>query len=428
MPGLRALCAVSSQVVVWSISSMEIRAHLEDLSQLLVRAKMTQNQQHIMASQGEPAWAWLGLLKWSLAYSDGTRPSDETMTPMSDEDKAFLEAVMKDGIIDENERMKTILKEVTESLEAIKAKSEGKDVNVPLTEEEIDELLLELRDIVEQIDYARAFAAMKGLPFLLGCASERNVVPRSVRISCLGILATMCQNNPPVQIELLNLGSLKTLTEIYFAEYPQVAPSEPPEESNGQVRSKVVQAMSANVRNNADAEDVFCQIDEARRVLASALGLFAGQETLPPPPVSLRKRSLFFLRALVTSDTSTMARVRLFDNCIGYVCDNFVSEEQDSDADLREMSLGLIEQILTQKHSVNAVLDRKDALVATGVRRVAAIREMHGEERACASIELELWEDILVLLARAQRDDESAAAPALTEDSKPGDNTQTLAQ
>ena len=376
-----------------------------------------------MASSGgsEPAWAWLGLLKWSLAYSDGTRPSDETMTPMTDEDKAFLEAVMKDGIIDENERMKTILKKVTESLEAMKQKAEGKDVKVPLSEKEIDELLLELRDIVEQIDYARAFAAMKGLPFLLGCANERDAVPRPVRIACLGILATMCQNNPPVQIELLNLGSIRILTEVYFAEYPEEPPSEPPEEANGHLRSKVVQAMSANVRNNELAEDVFCQIDGARRVLASALGLFSGQETLPPPPVSLRKRALFFLRALIASDTATMARVRMFDNCISYVCDNFVSGAQDADPELREMSLGLIEQMLTQKCSVNAVLDRKDALGATGVRRVTEIRELQGEELECFNIELELWESILVLLASAQRDDESAAAPRMIEDGKPGD-------
>lgn len=380
-----------------------------------------------MASQGggEPAWAWLGLLKWSLAYSDGTRPSDETMTPMSEEDKAFLEAVMKDGIIDENERMKTILKDVTESLEAMKEKSEGKDAEVSLDEQEINELLLELRDIVEQIDFARAFAAMKGLPFLLGCASQRDAVPRSIRISCLGILATMCQNNPPVQAELLSVGSIRILTEIYFAEYPEVSTSEPPEESNGQLRAKTVQAMSANVRNNEMAEDVFCQIGEARRVLASALGLFSGEETLPPPPESLRKRALFFLRALVASDTSTMARVRMFNTSICHICDNLVGDEQDTE--LREMSLGTIEQILTQKHSVNAVLSRKESLAATGVHRVAAIRELHGEEREYANIELELWEQILVLLSRAQLDDESLATPSMIEGSKPGD-TRTLAQ
>lgn len=383
-----------------------------------------------MASTGasEPAWAWLGLLKWSLAYSDGTRPSDETMTPMSEEDKAFLEAVMKDGIIDENERMKTILKDVSTSLEAMREKSDGKDVQVPLNEEEIEELLLELRDIVEQIDYARAFAAMKGLPFLLGCASQRDVVPRSIRISCLGVLATMCQNNPPVQTELLGLGSIRILTEIYFAEYPdEVVPSEPPEECDGNIRAKTVQAMSANVRNNEMAEDVFCQIEDARHVIASALGLFSQQETLPSPPASLRKRTLFFLRALITSDTSTMARVRMFNDCICYVCDNLICDSQGANVELREMSLGMIDQILTQKLSVNAVLSRKESLVATGVRRVAAIRELEGEKRNFANIELELWESVLVLLSRAEPDDESAAAPAMIEHKKSGD-TQTLPQ
>ena len=207
----------------------------------------------------------------------------------------------------------------------------------------------------------------------------------------------------------------------------RVAPSEPPEESDGQVRAKTVQAMSANVRNNAMAEDVFCQIDDARRVIASALGLFSGQETLPSPPASLRKRALFFLRALITSDTSTMARVRMFNDCICYVCDNLISDSQDANVELREMSLGMIDQILTQKLSVNAVLSRKESLVATGVRRVAAIRELQGEERDFANIELELWESVLVLLSRAEPDDESAAAPAMIEAEKSGD-TQTLPQ
>jgi hsp70-interacting protein len=243
----------------------------------------------------------------------------------------------------------------------------------------------------------------------------------------LGILATMCQNNPPVQAELLSLGSIRILTEIYFAEYPQDTLTEPPEESNGQVRAKTVQAMSANVRNNATAEDVFYQVQEARGVIASALGLFSGHETLPPPPASLRKRALFFLRALITSDTSTMTRVRKFNECICFACDNLVSDQDDADDELREMSLGMIQQILTQRYSVNAVLSRKETLVATGVRRVAAIRELQREERDYANIELESWELVLVLLSRAEPDDELGAATAMIEGSKTG-NIQTLAQ
>jgi hsp70-interacting protein len=137
---------------------------------------------------------------------------------MSEEDKEFLEKVMKEGIIDENERMKQILKRVAEGLEEIRsnttslpAVAEEEEEQQPIatiaatttanTEElqdEIEGLLQELRDIVEQIDYARAFAAMKGLAFLIGAVTQKEV-PTAIKASCLGVLATMAQNNPPIQ-------------------------------------------------------------------------------------------------------------------------------------------------------------------------------------------------------------------------------------
>jgi hypothetical protein len=80
----------------------------------------------------------------------------------------------------------------------------------------------------------------------------------------------------------------------------------------------------------------------------------------------------------------------------------------EQNAMLREMSLAMLEQILTQKHSVNTVLDQKDALVSLGIQRVATIRALEGEEKEYASVELEHWEKVLVLLARSQRDEESA--------------------
>ena len=56
--------------------------------------------------------AWLGLLKWSLAYCDGTRSSTAT-TEMKKEDLEFLKKVMEEGIINEGDRMKSILQEIT---------------------------------------------------------------------------------------------------------------------------------------------------------------------------------------------------------------------------------------------------------------------------------------------------------------------------
>ena len=79
-----------------------------------------------MSAQPEDNWAWLGLLKWSLTYVDGTVPSEESPNykEMSTEDKKFLEEVMKDGIINEGERMKTILNHLVTYLGAIKASEE----------------------------------------------------------------------------------------------------------------------------------------------------------------------------------------------------------------------------------------------------------------------------------------------------------------
>lgn len=168
--------------------------------------------------------AWLGLLKWSLAYSDGTRPSSESLAPMSEEDRKFLESVMQDGIIDEGKRMKAILAELTLALDPLLKKkfSNKKEKNTAVDEfhrkeEDLLELLFELQDIVEQIDYARAFMSMGGIPFLLGCASERSVVSSSLRQGCLGILATMAQNNPPVQETLLvSENGLSVLGKLFF--------------------------------------------------------------------------------------------------------------------------------------------------------------------------------------------------------------------
>ena len=46
---------------------------------------------------------WLGLMRWSSQYSDGTKPTD--FGEMKAEDKAFLEQVMKEQVIDEAELM-----------------------------------------------------------------------------------------------------------------------------------------------------------------------------------------------------------------------------------------------------------------------------------------------------------------------------------
>jgi hsp70-interacting protein len=377
---------------------------------------------------GDP-WAWLGLLKWSLSYSDGTQESSKSMTPLSSEDKAFLEKVMKEGIIDENERMKTILKEVTAVIETWKQEAEANTdptsqskpatFSTPEQEDEMQDRLQELRDIVEQIDYARAFSSMKGLNFLLGCVQERQCIPKSMRGMCLGILATMCQHNPPVQKELLELGAIGTLMDVFFIEHEDRANVDLGD-GDGQVRARIIQAISASVRSHDLAEAVFCQLDQAPRLMAA--GLTGGSDRPADAPVALRQRTLFFLKAVLTSDSSTRDRVERFSGCIGYVLDARMLDLSDTyTLEIRELALHLVQQVLEQKLSVNVILDRQDNLAASAVMRITAIRNITStEEQEDAAVELAAWEQVLGLLARATRDEDLPVdVTPTTEDSSP---------
>mmetsp|Transcript_12740 Transcript_12740/g.16715 ORF Transcript_12740/g.16715 Transcript_12740/m.16715 type:complete len:355 (-) Transcript_12740:232-1296(-) len=328
---------------------------------------------------------WLGLLKWSLAYTDGTH--EGTVPPMSKEDRDFLESVMKDGIIDENKRMQSILKEVTEKM--TKWMQEKWDEE---EEEKVGGLLQELRDCVEQIDFARNFAAMKGLDFLLGCVQEKYHMPKSVRLLCLGILATMSSNNPPVQKQLLEMGSLKTLSDLFFSEQDS--------DADGKIRARTMQAIGAIVRSHQVAEIVFVQLEQSPALLAAGLGM--GNEYAATPQI-LRQRTLFLLRAIATSEiTETIDLMRRFQGAIVWVCDYVVDDSIESSPELREMALAMIQMILEQgTTSCHTVLSRKDSLVALGVRRVSALRKLTGEEKEYASVELEHWEANMVLLARS---------------------------
>lgn len=343
-----------------------------------------------MSESGDPQWAWLGLLKWSLSYSDGT--SDTPAVPMDPEKRAFLEAVMKDGILDENERMKEILAQMTTAMEVFQRNSGGKSAGDGVMDSitfDLNHALHELRDIVEQIDYARAFCSLQGLPFLLGCIQEREAVPEPIRMACLGILATLCQNNPPVQLQLLDLGSIKILSDLFFAD--------PSNES----KCRIVQVMSANVRNHETAETVFCQVEQACEILKQGL-----QGSLP-----LQKRTLFFLRALAISDHADQARVRLLSPIIALAADCFLHD--DVDFDIRELTLEFINIVLEQKKSVNFLLgERTNRIVAIGVPRVASLRKLEGDDRQCASHELDEWEKLLVGLARAEPDSVLLIGPA----------------
>ena len=378
-----------------------------------------------MSSTNNPSWAWLGLLKWSLSYHDGTNPNSTPPEMMSAEKKAFLEEVMKHGIINEGERMKEILEELTKQLEDVQARTHTNiDNNIRMIE-----LLEELRDIVEQIDYARAFVSLQGLPFLLGCASE-NLIPVNVRAACVGVVSTLAQNNPPVQQALLDLSAVHTLSEIYFADEPKCDPNDNDndddnnnndddkidvnggdEEAWWNLKGKNVQAINAIVRGHKAAEEAFVNDHVCRLIISRGLGVADGGYNPSRdgiPPVSLVRRCIFFLRAIVCSDFSSRRTVRVFHNCIDRVIFFVVNKAEYEDEDIRQSALDLLLEIMTQRKSVDLIMNRKQNLLPVLIARVAELRKLddNSEEREWYALELECCEGLIQEIAKGRLDEE----------------------
>lgn len=360
--------------------------------------------------------AWLGLLKWSLNYVDGTVPSEESpaFKQMSAEDRAFLEDVMKNGIIDEGQRMKTILSSLVSYLDdrlGVSSEQDGDNDNIASTDH-VSELLLELKDIVDQIDFAKSFAVMGGIDFLLGCSANGNKVPETVRIGCLAVLSTLSQNNPHVQFMMLERGSIIKLLQMYFATFQQLLTTttnnnnnecDDERESTGvSLRAKIVQATSSSIRNHEMAEKIFCMNDDGIKMIESGLGMIEN-DNIAHSHQDLRKKSLFFLQALVTSDFADSNRISKFGKAIQFVT-SFLNPENEDSQEIREMSLSMLNRILERGLYVNCILDLKHTIVNVGVRRVTYLRQADGEEKEYTQEELNLWESLLVNIARTPRD------------------------
>merc|ERR1712124_108378 len=92
------------------------------------------------------------------------------------------------------------------------------------------------------------------------------MIPNSIRNICLGIIATLAQNNPPVQKELLELGAIKILSDIFSLGEDGEVPATPPS-----TKTKIMQALSAIVRCYDLAEGVFEELPQAPLLMVQGL-------------------------------------------------------------------------------------------------------------------------------------------------------------
>jgi len=218
-----------------------------------------------MSQPGE----WLGLLKWSLAYTDGT--GETTAKEMDSEKRAWLEAAMKELVVDEAK----LAKESVDELQELSLQTELGDQSI----ERATELFEQVEDIAESLD--TAFDLVK-----MGCMNQMVEMLRSkhpfFRRWAAQIVATVAQNNPQCQAGLLQLGALAYTTHICVHDHDPGA------------RLKALLAVSCLIRNCKDGERAF--VDQGDGILVLANGLKSTESRLAAKAVHL-------LLFLLTEDT-----------------------------------------------------------------------------------------------------------------------------
>jgi len=247
---------------------------------------------------------WLGLLKWSLAQSDGTSPSEAQ--PMSEEDKAFLTRVMAEAVRDDPTRLTEIIKRFTEIIDA------GEEGD---SEEEIEFLLEDLHSIIDQIDMAKVFAKFGGLTVIL-CLLRSEKLNWENRSEAAAIIGAIAQNNIEVQEEMWKQGTAEQLLRIYHEDTTKPCA----------LKAKITMAISCVVRGHAEAE---VWLTQQERYVAFINGAFGMQ---PLEPILLR-RIIFLSKALLGSDNTSSSRISLIGRCLVPNCLSFITS---ADTDLRE--------------------------------------------------------------------------------------------
>ena len=230
-----------------------------------------------MATSDSSAPNWLGLLKWSLAHSDGTSPTTDAHA-MSEEDKQFLERALKEGVKDEPARMQEIMAEVVGLLDTQGCAAKGAH---------LEDVLEELRDITEQIDMARVFVRFGGLQCLMGLLESPEPLTVELRSVAAGVIGTLAQNNLEVQDAIFTQGTVDRLARLCLAT------------DTAALAAKVLYAISCIVRNHAAAEAHFI-LQHSAGLFTRALAPKSVGGELPPPV--LARRAVFLANALINSD------------------------------------------------------------------------------------------------------------------------------
>lgn len=210
---------------------------------------------------------WDGLLKWSLAHSDGTRSTRN----LSEEDRRWFMEAMQSQTVDVTKRMK----EITLVMQTPEQVLESQGV----TPQDIEDMLDELQEHVESIDMANDLHSIGGLAPLLGYLKNSLA---NIRAKAAEVVTTIVQNNPQSQQLVMEANGLEPLLS-NFASDPDVT-----------VRTKALGAISSLIRHNRPGIEAF----------RLANGYAALRDALGSESVKFQRKALNLIQYLLNENAS----------------------------------------------------------------------------------------------------------------------------
>ncbi|CAL9059401.1 uncharacterized protein LOC135651184 [Musa acuminata AAA Group] len=296
---------------------------------------------------------WDGLLKWSLAHADGTRPPRN----LSEEDKKWFMEAMQAQTVDVVKRMKEITSVMKTPEDVLEAQG--------VKPEDIVEMLDELQEHVESIDMANDLHSIGGLVPLLGYLKNSD---SGIRAKAADVVTTIVQNNPRSQQLVMEASGLEPLMSNFTLD-PDLA-----------VRTKALGAISSLIRNNKAGIAAF-------RLANGYAGL---RDALGSDNVRFQRKALNLIQYLLKEnnlDCNIVTELGLPRLMVHLV--------SSDDSNVREAALGgLLELARDRTSGSSTVLAEEDKLKQILENRIENISSMSAEDLGAAREERQLVDSL----------------------------------
>ncbi|KAF5729377.1 hypothetical protein HS088_TW21G01542 [Tripterygium wilfordii] len=293
---------------------------------------------------------WDGLLKWSLAHSDGTGANRN----LSEEDRRWFMEAMQAQTVDVVKRMK----EITLVMQTPEQVLESQGV----TPADIEDMLDELQEHVESIDMANDLHSIGGLVPLLGYLRNSH---ENIRAKAAEVVTTIVQNNPKSQQLVMEANGLEPLLSNFVSD-PDVT-----------VRTKALGALSSLIRHNKPGIAAF----------RLANGYAALRDALGSENVRFQRKALNLIHYLLHENSADCSVV----NELGFprLMLHLASSE---DAEVREAALRGLLEVASDKTIENSggLDEQNEKLKQILEERIKGISSMSAEDLGAAKEERQL--------------------------------------